>query len=423
MVLAGILMGIILVGLVFYVVLGGADFGAPVWQVLAGRGPRAEEIREHAHNQMAPVWEANHVWLIFVLTVLWTAFPTVFGSVASTLYVPLFAAGIGIILRGAAYALRAGTSSPAQIKVIDMISAASSMLTPFALGTAVGAVASGRVPVGNAAGDAVSSWLNWTSVVIGVLSVATSAYLAAVFLAADAVRRDEPDLALDFRRRALIAGAVAGVLAIAGVITLRADARSLFDDLLGGAGLPGVIVSVLAGIATVVLLWQHRHEVARYTSAVAVTGIVAGWALAQSPRVLPGLTLDEAAAPHDTLVVTLVAVIGGGAILFPSLALLFRLVLGGRLGYAENEPTGEVTARSVIAASARGLLARAAVACLIAGLGFLTVADAGWAHAIGAVALLAFVVLGTFAAVPDFIAPPEPASGAPPGGPPRTGAG
>ena len=426
MALPGILMGIILAGLVFYVVLGGADFGAPVWQVLAGRGPRAEAIREHAHDQMAPVWEANHVWLIFVLTVLWTAFPTVFGSVASTLYVPLFAAAIGIILRGAAYALRSGTSSPGQIRTIDLISAASSVLTPFALGTAVGAVASGRVPVGNAAGDPVSSWLNGTSVVIGVLSVATSAYLAAVFLAADAARRDEPELGLEFRRRALIAGAVAGVLAVAGVITLRADARSLFDDLLGGAGLPGVIVSVLAGIATVVLVWQHRYEVARYTSALAVTGIVAGWALAQSPRVLPGLTLDEAAAPHDTLVVTLVSVIGGGAILFPSLALLFRLVLGGRLGYGATEPAGGVTARSVIAASGRGLLGRAAVACLIAGFGFLTVAEAGWAHAIGAVALLAFVVLGTFAAVPDFVSPPEPAAGgAPggPGGPPRAGAG
>src|SRR5919205_3407363 len=116
-------MAIILIGLVLYVVLGGADFGAAVWQVLAGRGPHADEIREHAHESMAPVWEANHVWLIFVLTVLWTAFPTVFGSVASTLSVPLFAAGIGIILRGAAYALRSGTSSPAQVKAIDMVSA------------------------------------------------------------------------------------------------------------------------------------------------------------------------------------------------------------------------------------------------------------------------------------------------------------
>src|SRR4051794_12165405 len=188
-------MVIVLIGLVLYVVLGGADFGAAVWQMLSGRGPHAAELREHAHESMAPVWEANHVWLIFVLTVMWTAFPVALGSIASTLAVPLFIAAIGIILRGAAYALRAGTSSPAQVKVIDMVSAISSVLAPFAPGAAVGGIASGRVPVGNARGNLITSWINPTSVVIGVLAVVTSAYLAAVFLAADAVRRDEPELA------------------------------------------------------------------------------------------------------------------------------------------------------------------------------------------------------------------------------------
>jgi cytochrome bd ubiquinol oxidase subunit II len=413
---AEVVMAIILVGLVLYVVLGGADFGAAVWQVLAGRGPHAEKIREHAHESMAPVWEANHVWLIFVLTVLWTAFPTVFGSLASTLYVPLFAAGIGIILRGAAYALRAGTSSPAQVKAIDLVSAVSSVLTPFALGTAVGGIASGRVPVGNAAGDPITSWLNPVSVVIGALSVATSAYLAAVFLAADAERRDESELAPEFRWRALAAGFVAGALAVAGVITLRADARGLFDDLVSGPGLPGVIVSVVAGLATVWLLWRERFEIARYTSAVAVAGIVAGWALAQSPRVLPGLTLDQAAAPHDALVAVLVAVIVGGAILFPSLGLLFRLTLGGRLGEGAGEPATPPSARGLLAASAGGLLGRAAVACLVAGFGFLTVANAGWAHAIGAPSLVAFVALGFFAAAPRLVAPPSAAGGEGPSG-------
>src|SRR3954471_5053326 len=221
-------MVIILVGLVLYVVLGGADFGAAVWQVLAGRGPEAEEIREHAHDSMAPVWEANHVWLIFVLTVMWTAFPVALGSIASTLAVPLFIAGIGIIARGAAYALRAGTSSPAQVKAIDLVSGASSVLTPFALGAALGGIASGRVPVGNARGDLITSWLNPTSIAIGVIAVISCAYLADVFLAADAVRREEPALAAEFRRRALAAGAVAGVAAAAGLIVLRSDARGLF---------------------------------------------------------------------------------------------------------------------------------------------------------------------------------------------------
>jgi cytochrome bd ubiquinol oxidase subunit II len=402
MTLADVLMVIILVGLVLYVVLGGADFGAPVWQVLAGRGPHAEEIREHAHESMAPVWEANHVWLIFVLTVMWTAFPVALGSIASTLCVPLFLAGIGIIARGAAYALRAGTTSAAQIKAIDLVSGVSSVLTPFALGAALGGIASGRVPVGNARGDLITSWLNPTSITIGVIAVISCAYLAAVFLAADAVRRDEPALAAEFRRRALISGAVAGLAAVAGLIVLRSDARGLFDELVGGDGLVGLIVSALAGIVTVLALLRGRSELARYGSTVAVAGVVGGWALAQAPVILPGLTVDQAAAPHDTLVATLVAIIAGGAILFPSLALLFRLVLGGRLGHGAEEPATP-GARQLLEASADGLRGRAAFACAVVGFGFLTVADAGWAHAIGVVALLSAICLGFMAAVPALL--------------------
>jgi cytochrome bd ubiquinol oxidase subunit II len=400
--LADVLMVIILVGLVLYVVLGGADFGAPVWQVLAGRGPHAEEIREHAHEAMAPVWEANHVWLIFVITVMWTAFPVALGSIASTLCVPLFLAGVGIIARGAAYALRAGTTSSAQVKAIDMVSGISSVLTPFALGAALGGIASGRVPVGNARGDLMTSWLNPTSITIGVIAVISCAYLAAVFLAADAVRRDKPALAAEFRRRALIAGAVAGLVAAAGLVVLRSDARGLFDELVGGDGLVGLIVSALAGIVTVLALLRGRSELARYGSAVAVAGVVGGWALAQSPVILPGLTVDQAAAPHDTLVATLVAIIAGAAILFPSLGLLFRLVLGGRLGDGADEPAAP-GAWQLLGASAAGLRGRAAVACAVVGFGFLTVADAGWAHVIGVVALLSAICLGFLAAVPALL--------------------
>src|SRR5436853_4612304 len=137
----------VLAGLALYTVLAGADFGAGFWQLFAGRGARAERVREHAHRSMAPVWEANHVWLIFVLTVFWTAYPTAFGSIASTLSVPLLIAAIGIILRGAAYALRSGADSARELRRIDTLFAIASLLTPFALGTAVGAIAARRVPV------------------------------------------------------------------------------------------------------------------------------------------------------------------------------------------------------------------------------------------------------------------------------------
>jgi cytochrome d ubiquinol oxidase subunit II len=394
----------VLLGLVFYVVLGGADFGAAMWQFAVGRGERGERIREHAHEAVGPVWEANHVWLIFVLTVTWTAYPAAFGSLASTLSVALFVAGLGIIVRGASYALRSGTTDPREIGRIDAASAVSSVLTPFALGAAVGGLATGRVPFGNAKGDLITSWLNPTSIFIGALAVAFCAYLAAVYLAADAARRGEADLVAAFRARALGAGAVTGVLSIAGLVVLHHDAYRLYHELVAGDGLPALIVSVIAGLATFALVVRERFEPARYTAGLAVAAIVAGWALAQSPIFLPGLTVKQAAAPHDVLVTTVVAVVGGAIILFPSLVLLFRLTLGGQLGYAHEEHAAAARpARDLVLAAAPGLLGRVAVACLVVGFGLLTVAEAGWAHALGVVALFGFIIVGFAGTVPALL--------------------
>src|SRR5512146_2806769 len=188
-----------LIGLAFYAVLGGADFGTGFWQLTAGKGRQAQAVREHAHAAMGPVWEANHVWLIFVLTVVWTAYPAAFGSIASTLSFALFIAAVGIIFRGATYALRSGTSAGHEQRTIDTLFGISSVLTPFALGAAVGGIASRRVPVGNAAGDLFSSWLNPTSIFVGIFAVAAGAYLAAVYLSADARRLGDEDLERRFR--------------------------------------------------------------------------------------------------------------------------------------------------------------------------------------------------------------------------------
>jgi len=394
-----------LIGLALYVVLGGADFGAGLWQLLAGRGERGAQIREHAHAAMAPVWEANHVWLIFVLVVMWTCYPVAFGSIVSTLAVPLFIAAVGIIFRGTAYALRAGTSRAREQRSVDTVFGVASVLTPFALGTVVGAIADGAVPVGNATGDLWGSWTGAVPLTIGVLAVALGAYLAAVYLAADAVRRGSAEMERAFRGRALAAGVVAGALAAAGLLVVRADARALFDDLVG-AGLPALIVSGAAGVGTLALVWARRYEAARYSAALAVAAVIAGWAVAQSPVLLPGLTVSEAAASHDVLVAVLVSVAGGAVLLAPSLAFLFALTLRGRLGYggadAAEAPAGPVSAGAAgaLAPSRSGLLARSSVACLLLTLGFLTVADAGWAHAVGVLTLLAAVVTGFRAALP-----------------------
>jgi cytochrome d ubiquinol oxidase subunit II len=411
----------VLVGLALYVVLAGADFGAGFWQLLAGPGRMGERIRDHAHEAMAPVWEANHVWLIFVLTVSWTAYPTAFAAIASTLSVPLFVAAIGIIMRGASYALRAGTTTAGERRRVDVVFALSSVLTPFALGTIVGAIASRRVPVGNAAGDMFSSWLNPTSIMVGLLAVANSAYLAAVFLAADATDRrsasvagadgSDGDLLAALRVRALLAGLISGAVAFAGLIVLHSDAHLLYTRLQHGGALAAVIVSALAGVATLELVRRRGFELARYSAAVAVAAVLAGWALAQRPVLLKGLTVQQAAAPHDTLVLVVVAVLAGATILFPSLALLFGLVLRGRLDHGEHElrrPPGATGKPSdlgrLLAASAEGLLTRVAGACLLTGFGFLTVAEAGWAHAIGVVALLGFLLCGFLAVAPAQLA-------------------
>src|SRR3954468_1571892 len=335
----------VLGGLVLYAVLAGADFGAGFWQLVAGRGEHAVRIREHAHRSIAPVWEANHVWLIFVLTVFWTAYPKAFGSIASTLAIPLFIAALGIIFRGAAYALGPGASSPRESRIIQMTFSISSILTPFALGAAIGGIAADRVPVGNAAGGAFSSWVNPTSVLTGLLAVASCAYLAAVYLAADAARHGDSWLERSFRRRALAAGLITGAIALAALLIVYADYRPLAHALLSGPALGAVIVSSVAGLATLRDVYSGRFELARYSAALAVGSVAASWAIARWPLILPGLTVHAAAAGHRTLVWLVLSVIVGGAIVLPSMVLLFRRALTDRL--EDDEPTLPTAASDV----------------------------------------------------------------------------
>jgi cytochrome bd ubiquinol oxidase subunit II len=388
----------VLAGLALYTVLAGADFGTGFWQLFAGRGPGAEDIREHAHHSMGPVWEANHVWLIFVLTVFWTAYPRALGSIASTLGAALFVAAVGIIFRGASYALRSGAANSRESALIDTVFSLASILAPFALGAAIGAIATERIPVGNAAGHLFSSWLNPTSIFIGLLAVVSCAYLAAVYLAADAARHGQSRLEREFRQRALGAGGVAGLTAVAGLFIVNADSHSLFHSLLTGRAIIAVIVSAGAGVATLVLVYRRWFEPARYGAALAVAAIVAGWALARWPTILPGLTVQQAAAGHDVLVWVIVCVLGGAAILFPSLAILFRLTLTGRLH--EVETAVSATARQLHRGVSSALLARSAIACLIIGVGLLNLANAGWMHAIGVACLISFIVIAARAILP-----------------------
>jgi len=333
--MAEVCLGLMIAGLTAYGLLAGADFGAGFWDLTAGGARRGGRVRGMVKRSMGPVWEANHVWLIFVLVIFWTAFPVAFGSAMSTLYVPLFGAMVGIVLRGAAFALRGQAATMGEARGLGAVFALSSVLTPFFMGAALGGVAAGEVPVGNAQGDPWSSWTNPISLLVGVLAVATGAYLSAVFLAGDSERAGLPDLVAAFRARALGAAVVTGLLAAAGLAVVSSEAPDLFDGLTSGAGLVCVIVSGVAGAATLALLWTGRFFLARFGGALAVAGVTVGWVFAQSPYLLPGeLTLDQAAAGDATLTATLVSVALGLLVLLPSLWLLYSLVLRGRLDQA-----------------------------------------------------------------------------------------
>ena len=387
---------IMLVALAAYAVLGGADFGAAFWQ-LGARGERGAALREHAYRAMGPVWEANHVWLIFVLVICWTAYPEAFASIFSTLTVPLFLAGLGIILRGTAYAIHAGTAREIERQAIDGIFSISSIVTPFALGTAVGAIASGRVPVGNARGNLVTSWVNPSSIAIGVLAVATGAYLAAVYLAADARRAGNNELTAAFRRRALAAGVAAGAIAFAALIIVVIDADPVGERLLEWPALAALAASAAAGLLTLELVRRARFEPARYVASVAVASVVAGWALAQRPQLLPGLTVEEAAAGRPTLIATVVGVTLGSLVLVPSLGILFGLVLRGRFDKDGTSAEVPLVRHPSRRAPQIGIAALGAV-----GLPLVLVFDGGALLTIGIVSLLAFVALAWLSIVSAF---------------------
>jgi cytochrome d ubiquinol oxidase subunit II len=318
--------GVLIVGATLYAVLGGADFGAGFWSLLAGGGDRGRRPRALIDWAIGPVWEANHVWLIFVLVVLWTGFPSAFEAIFSTLFIPLSLAALGIVLRGAGFAFQHTARRARGRELATTVFGAASLLTPFFMGTVVGAIAGGRVPVGNAAGDAVTSWLNTLSLLTGALFVATGAYLASVFLVSDARRAHTPDLERYFKRRALVAALATGALAAVNLIALHSDARSIFDGLKGD-GLPLVILSVVCGSAVLVLLQRGARRGARVLAAGAVAAVIWGWAVAQHPYLLPpSLTISDAAAASATLKTLLVVFGVAILVVVPSIGLLFTLV-------------------------------------------------------------------------------------------------
>lgn len=312
-------------GATLYALFGGADFGGGVWDLLAGVDERkGERPRARIQRSLTPVWEANHVWLIFILVVLWTAFPEAFGAIMSTLYVPLALAAFGIVLRGAGFAFRKSLHRFEYRRAMGATFALSSLLTPFFMGTVVGAIAAGNVPAaGN--GDAFASWLAPLPLLTGVLFVATGAYLAAVFLVVDSRHAGDNEMAGYFAGRALGAGLVAGAFAVAGLVALHGEARYVYERLIV-EGLPLVIVSALCGFGVLGLLLSRGRRGLRPLAAGAVVTVIWGWGVAQFPYLLPtSLRIDQAAAPGPTLDSVLIVFAIAAVVVLPALGLLYWL--------------------------------------------------------------------------------------------------
>jgi cytochrome d ubiquinol oxidase subunit II len=316
---------VLLLALTAYAVFGGADFGAGFWDLTAGGPERGARPRELNERSIGPVWEANHVGLIFIFVVSWTAFSEAYASIMLTLFVPLTIAALGIVLRGASFAFRKSVVTLRNRRLFGAAFAASSVLVPYCMGAVAGGIASGRVPAGGRAGDPVDSWINPTSVTAGVLAVTAVAYLSAVYLVWEARREDEAELAEYFRRRAIVSAVAVAVVSAVGMVVLHGDASYVFDGMTGRA-LPVVLVGVVCGVGALVLLARDANLGARALAVLAVAGLVVAWGVAQWPYLLPeSLTISAAAAPSGTLKVLILTVVLAIVIVMPGFVLLYVL--------------------------------------------------------------------------------------------------
>jgi len=329
---------ILVVVIAAYALFGGADFGGGIWDLLAGGARRGAAARRLIDEAITPVWEANHVWLIFILVLLWTAFPPAFAAIMTALFVPLSLSLLGIVLRGVGFAFRHTAERLRMQQLTGALFAASSLITPFFMGTAVGAVVTGQIPV-HPAGNVLAAWTSPTAILTGFLFVAACAYVSAVFLVLEARQRGHRDLMAYFSLRATAAGVVTGALAGGTFAELSVSSPHVFARLTGIA-LPLVAVSVAAGVAVLAMLWLRWYNalLLRATAALAVAAVVWGWGLAEYPFLFPtSLSLAAGSAPNAALIAEFV--VAGLAVLLvaPGFAVLYLLQQRRMLAAAESD--------------------------------------------------------------------------------------
>jgi cytochrome bd ubiquinol oxidase subunit II len=329
--LAYVILTILWLALIAYAVLGGADFGAGVWDLLyIGNKEVSKRRHEFINHALGPVWEANHVWLIFLIVGLFTAFPSVFSTLSIVLFLPFTLALIGIVLRGAAFIFRVyGTRNDKFGAVVwGGVFSFASTITPFIMGASAAAVASGHIHVASAnvqADVTGATWFTPFAIVIGLMAVALCAVLSSVYLTVEANQAGDTELEQVFRLRAIIAGAVTAVLGALGLVLSYSEAPLLWQGLLVHA-VPVVIATMIVGLATAAALFTRHYRIARVLVIIETAGLLGSWGISQLPYLIPpSVTVESAANAPGVLQVLLVGTIIGMALLLPSLYYLFSV--------------------------------------------------------------------------------------------------
>lgn len=333
---------ILWLALIAYAVLGGADFGAGIWDLFAV-GRERHRQRQLINQAIGPVWEANHVWLIFLLVGLFTVFPAAFAAFSIALFIPLTIVLIGIVLRGAAFIFRTYEldASSRSAEVWSRVFSSTSLVTPFFLGASAAAVASGHLaaPGGVAVANLGSAWLSPFALTIGAMAVTLCASLAAVYLTEEAYSHHEPDLTRIYRRRALIMGAITAILGALGLLLSPSEAPLLWNGMLARA-LPIVIITMLIGLLTAILLFLQRYRLARVAIIAEVAFLLGSWGLSQYPYIIPPhMTIDNSANDPNMITALVIAIVVGMALVLPALYYLFSVF---KLPYAVPGKTTEV---------------------------------------------------------------------------------
>lgn len=323
-----LLLLVILMALTLYAILGGADFGAGIWEFMTALQSNEQE-RQHVYRAIGPVWEANHVWLIFIVVILMNGFPLAFAALSRALWLPLLLSLVGIVFRGSSYAFRSYSRGQERERAVwAAMFAVASTATPLFLGACTGAIAAGTLPISSSGeyhANYLTDWISPLAIFTAFYAVAMCAYLSAVYLAREASHTDDASLTRLWRQRALSTGLWMGILSLAGLMLIWIEAPVLADGF-ASRGWPLIAVSLVCGMSSLIQVWRCHWASAVVAASGAVAAVIWGWGCSQYPALIPPhITHTLAKAPNSVLWMMLAVIAMGAVLLLPSLVYLFIL--------------------------------------------------------------------------------------------------